>query len=61
MPGGVLRRPIERKVHAHSTEVPVKFSSVEELLAQNTAAPRFRTLLVRLFAAIDPASALHQG
>jgi predicted permease len=44
--------PIQRKVRARSAEVPVKFSSMEDLLSENTAAPRFRTLLLGLFAGI---------
>ena len=50
--GTALWGPIQRKVRARSAEVPVKFTSMEELLAENTAAPRFRTLLLGLFAAI---------
>jgi hypothetical protein len=51
-PGSALWGPIQRKVRARSAEVPVKFTSMEDLLAENTAAPRFRTLLLGLFAAI---------
>ncbi|HUO33065.1 MAG TPA: FtsX-like permease family protein, partial [Bryobacteraceae bacterium] len=40
------------KVREHSAEVPVKFTSMQDLLAENTAAPRFRTLLIGIFAAI---------
>jgi ABC-type lipoprotein release transport system permease subunit len=50
--GGALWGPIQSKVRARSAEVPVKFTSMEELLAENTAAPRFRTLLLGIFAAI---------
>ena len=50
--GGALQEPIQRKVRARSAEVPVKFTSVEELLSENTAAPRFRTLLLGIFAGI---------
>jgi hypothetical protein len=52
VPGSALWGPIQLKVRARSTEVPVKFTSMEDLLAENTAAPRFRTLLLALFAAI---------
>jgi len=52
VPGGALWGPIQRKVRARSAEVPVKFTSVEDLLAENTAAPRFRTLLLGLFAGL---------
>ena len=50
--GGALWGPIQSKVRARSAEVPVKFTSMEDLLAENTAAPRFRTLLLGIFAAI---------
>jgi predicted permease len=50
--GSALWGPIQRKVRARSSEVPVKFTSMQNLLAENTAAPRFRTLLLGLFAAI---------
>jgi putative ABC transport system permease protein len=50
--GSALWGPIQRKVRAHSADVPVKFTSMEDLLSENTAAPRFRTLLLGLFAAI---------
>jgi ABC-type antimicrobial peptide transport system permease subunit len=51
-PANTLWGPIQRKVRARSTEVPVKFTSMNDLLAENTAAPRFRTLLLGLFAAM---------
>lgn len=50
--GGALWGPIQRKVRARSAEVPVKFTSMDELLSENTAAPRFRMLLLGLFAVI---------
>jgi predicted permease len=50
--GSALWGPIQRKVRAHSAEVPVKFTTMEDLLSENTASPRFRTLLLGLFAAI---------
>ena len=43
---------IQRLVRRHSAEVPVKFTSMSDLLAGNTAAPRFRTLLLALFAGL---------
>ncbi|MGO4881918.1 MAG: ABC transporter permease [Bryobacteraceae bacterium] len=52
VPAQTLWGPIQRKVHAHSAEVPVKFTSMQELLAENTAAPRFQTLLLAIFAGI---------
>jgi putative ABC transport system permease protein len=50
--GGALWGPIQRKVRARSAEVPVKFTSMDDLLAENTGTPRFRTLLLGIFAAI---------
>jgi len=50
--GSALWGPIQRKVRARSAEVPVKFTSMAELLSENIAAPRFRTMLLALFAAI---------
>jgi putative ABC transport system permease protein len=49
---GALWGPIQQMVRARSAEVPVKFTSMPDLLAENTAAPRFRTLLLGIFAAI---------
>jgi predicted permease len=49
---GALSAPIQRKVRERSAEVPVKFSSLEERLSENTAAPRFRALLLGIFAVI---------
>ena len=47
-----LWTPIQRLVRARSAEVPVKFTSMDQLMAENTAAPRFRTLLLAIFAGI---------
>jgi len=52
VPGSALWGPIQRKVRERSPEVPMKFTSMEDLLSENTAAPRFRTLLLALFAGI---------
>jgi len=52
VPGSALWGPIQSKVRARSAEVPVKFASLQDMLAENTAAPRFRTLLLGLFAAL---------
>jgi len=49
---GALSASIQRKVRERSAEVPVKFASLPELLSENTAAPRFRALLLGIFAAI---------
>jgi len=50
--GGALWTPIQGRVRARSAEVPVKFTSMETLLSENTAAARFRTLLLGIFAAL---------
>ena len=50
--GNALWGPIQGKVREHSAEVPVKLTSMDELLAENTAAPRFRTLLMAIFAGV---------
>jgi putative ABC transport system permease protein len=46
-----LAETIRRKAHEVSPTVPVRFSTLENLVARNVAAPRFRALLVGLFAA----------
>jgi len=50
--GSTLWGAIQSKVRALSPEVPVKFTTMDTLLSQNTAAPRFRTVLLGIFAAI---------
>ena len=49
---GALSAAIQRKVRERSAEVPVKFTSMASLLSENTAAPRFRALLLGIFAGI---------
>jgi putative ABC transport system permease protein len=49
---GALIEMLRRKVRALSSDVPVKFTTMEASLAENTAAPRFRTLLLGLFAGL---------
>ena len=49
---GALIDTLRRKVRALSTDVPVKFTTMEASLAENTAAPRFRTLLLSVFAGL---------
>jgi predicted permease len=41
---------IRRKLRAESPDVPVKFTTMEALLNQNLATPRFRTVLLAIFA-----------
>ena len=49
---GALMETLRRKVRALSPDVPVKFTTMEVSLAENTAAPRFRTLLLGVFAGL---------
>ncbi len=49
---GALMETLRRKVRALSPDVPVKFTTMEASLAENTAAPRFRTLLLGIFAGL---------
>ena len=43
---------MRHKAHDLSPDVPVKFTTMEALVAEHVAAPRFRALLVGLFAAV---------
>src|SRR5256885_5474525 len=47
-----LEQTLRRKVRDLSPEVPVKFTTMEATLAGNVAAPRFRTILLGIFAAL---------
>ncbi|MGH9719654.1 MAG: ABC transporter permease [Bryobacteraceae bacterium] len=47
-----LADTIRRKARDLSAEVPVTFTTMEASLAENVAAPRFRTLLLGVFAAL---------
>jgi predicted permease len=47
-----LADTLRRKARAISSDVPVKFTTMEAELSENTAAPRFRTLLLGIFAAL---------
>jgi predicted permease len=47
-----LTEVLRRLVQQHSTDVSVSFTTMEASLAENTATPRFRTLLLGLFAAL---------
>jgi len=48
----ILQETLRRKTREHSPDVPVKFTSMDASLAENVAAPRFRTLVLGIFAAI---------
>ena len=47
-----LTGSLRRLVQTRSPETPVKFTTLEGRLAENVAAPRFRTLLLTVFAAL---------
>ena len=47
-----LIETLRGKVHALSADVPLKFTTMEASLSENVAAPRFRTLLLGIFAAL---------
>jgi putative ABC transport system permease protein len=47
-----LSEVLRKKVRDRSAEVPVKFTTMEASLAQNVAAPRFRTVLFLVFAGL---------
>jgi putative ABC transport system permease protein len=47
-----MSETLRRKIHDRSVDVPVKFTTLEASLAENVAAPRFRTLLLGIFAAV---------
>jgi putative ABC transport system permease protein len=48
----VLAGAMRESVRRLSTDVPVKFTTMEKALHANVAAPRFRTLLLGIFAAL---------
>jgi predicted permease len=47
-----LEQVLRRLAHETSPDVPVKFTTMEAALSENVAAPRFRTLLFGIFAAL---------
>jgi putative ABC transport system permease protein len=49
---GALVETMREKSRALSVDVPVKFTTMEASLSENVAAPRFRTLLLGIFAAL---------
>ncbi len=49
---GSLVETMRRKARERSLEVPVKFTTMEASLYENVAAPRFRTLLLGIFAGL---------
>ena len=53
-----LSETIRQKAQRLSSDVPVKFTTIEASLSENVAAPRFRTLLLGIFAALAVALAM---
>jgi len=49
---------MRRVVHRRSPEVPVKFTTMQAALSENVAAPRFRTVLLGIFAGLAVALAM---
>ncbi len=47
-----LQETLRRKTRERSPDVPVKFTSMAASVAENVAAPRFRTLVLAIFAAL---------
>ncbi len=47
-----LAETLRRLVRERSPDVPMKFTTLEAVLSENVAAPRFRTLLFALFAGL---------
>ena len=51
-PPGALSESLRRKVHALSSDVPVEFTTLEATVSEDVAVPRFRALLLSLFAGL---------
>jgi len=47
-----LAETLRREVYERSPDVPMRFSTLEDSVSENVAAPRFRTLLLGIFAGI---------
>jgi predicted permease len=47
-----LAETLRRLAHETSPDVPIKFTTMEAMLAENVAAPRFRSLLFAVFAGL---------
>jgi putative ABC transport system permease protein len=47
-----LMETVRRKIHDRDPEVPVKFTTMEAAVAEGVAAPRFRMVLLGLFAGL---------
>jgi len=55
---GVITTAMREKMRLISPDVPAKFSTMEQALSENIAAPRFRTLLLGIFAGLAVCLAL---
>jgi putative ABC transport system permease protein len=55
---GTISPAVREKIYELSAEVPVKFTTMEALNAEGVAAPRFRTLLLGIFAGLAVGLAL---
>jgi putative ABC transport system permease protein len=55
---GAISPAVRDKIHELSSDVPVKFTTMEALNSEGVAAPRFRTLLLGIFAALAVGLAL---
>jgi predicted permease len=53
-----LSEVIRRKIREKSVDVPVKFTTMEANISESVATPRFRTLLLGVFAAVAMALAM---
>jgi putative ABC transport system permease protein len=47
-----LTRTVRRLAHENNPDVPMKFTTMEAILSENVAAPRFRTVLFSVFAGL---------
>src|SRR5260370_40254682 len=56
-----LSEAVRRKANERSADVPVKFTTMEASLSENVAAPRFRTLLLGIFAGLAVCLAMAGG
>jgi putative ABC transport system permease protein len=52
VPAGALAETLRRKTRELSPDVPTRFSSLDASVAESVAAPRFRAVLLGLFAAL---------
>jgi predicted permease len=58
MQPGAISSAVRDKIHELSPDVPVKFTTMEALNSEGVAAPRFRTLLLGIFAGLAVGLAL---